>query len=203
MKTKNLAVGALVGVLTLALWWNFLMKPGRSEASKVKAETEVARTELQPLQAQLAQAQADQAHAATFKAQLASLQHAVPNSPALAEFIRNANGIADASHISWQSVTHGPPAADATGVSSIAVGIVVKGTYEQVMDYLTRLGSLKRLVVVDGVAFAASGTTTPGATDSAAASTGPFSGTSELVLTITARMFVASPLPTPADAGTT
>jgi len=202
MKTKNLAVGALVAVLTLALWWNFLLKPSRSEASKVKAETAVARTELQPLQAKLAQAQADQAHAATFKAQLASLQHAVPNSPALAEFIRNANGIADASQISWQSVTHGPPAPDATGVSSIAVGIIIKGTYEQVMAYLTRLGSLKRLVVVDGVQFSSGGDA--GATAGAAGSTGPFSGTSQLLVTITARMFVASPTtPASADAATT
>ena len=112
MKTKNLAVGALAALLTLALWWNFLLKPSRSEASKVKAETAVARTELQPLQAQLAQAQADQAHAEAFKAQLASLKNAVPDSPALAAFIRNANGIADASNVSWQSVTHGPPAPD-------------------------------------------------------------------------------------------
>jgi Tfp pilus assembly protein PilO len=194
MKTKNLAVGALAALLTLALWWNFLLKPSRSEASKVKAETAVERTKLQPLQAQLAQAQTDQAHAAAFKAQLASLQRAVPDSPALAAFIRNANATADASQISWQSVTHAAPIPDATGVSSIAVGITIKGTYGQVMAYLSRMASLERLLVIDGVQFASSGTesTDPGA-NPAAASTGPFSGASELLVTITARMFEVSP----------
>jgi Tfp pilus assembly protein PilO len=147
------------------------------------------------LEAQLAQAKADEAHAKEFQAQLDSLQQAIPNSPALAAFIRNANGIADASGISWQSVTHGPPAPDATGVAVITVGIQIKGTYEQVMDYQSRLSALNRLLVVDGVQLASAGSTdAPGspATDGAGASTGPFSGGSELAGTITARMFATS-----------
>jgi Tfp pilus assembly protein PilO len=194
MKTKNLAVSALIGLLTLALWWNFLLKPSRSEASKVKAETATEQTKLQPLQAQLAQANIDAAHAGTFKARLAVLKHAVPDSPELANFIRDANAIADASHISWQSVSHGPPTTSATGVSSIAVGIDIKGTYEQVLDYFGRIAALKRLVVLDNLTFASGGVTGTGAgstTGSAGnASTGPFSGGSTLAVTITGRMFL-------------
>jgi Tfp pilus assembly protein PilO len=192
MKTKNLAVGALAAALTLALWWNFLLKPTQKQASKVKAETTMERTKLQPLEAQVAQAQADAAHASTFKAQLAVLQHAVPDSPALADFIRDANAIADASRISWQSVTHGPPTPGTAGVASITVGIQIRGTYEQVRDYLGRIAALSRLLVLDNVQFAAVGatTTTPGgAAAGPASSTGPFVGGTELTVTITARMF--------------
>ena len=196
MKTKNLAVSALIGLLTLALWWNFLLKPSRSEASKVKAETATERTKLQPLQAQLAQANLDAAHAGTFKARLAVLKHAVPDSPELANFIRDANAIADASHISWQSVSHGPPATSADGVSSIALGIDIKGTYEQVLDYLVRIAALKRLVVLDNLTLAAVGATDTGAgatTDGGVnASTGPFSGGSTLAVTISGRMFLTA-----------
>ena len=190
MKTKNLAVGALVGLLTLALWYNFLLKPTNAQASKVKAETETERTKLQPLQAQLAQANIDAAHAGTFKARLAVLKHAVPDSPELANFIRDANAIAEASNISWQSVTHGPPTPGDAGVASITVGIQIKGTYEQVLDYLGRIaeaattGRHRQRAVQRGRHHRRRSRQTGGG-----ASTGPFSGASELTVTITARMF--------------
>jgi Tfp pilus assembly protein PilO len=204
MKTKNLAVGALVGVLVMALWYNFLLKPSRSDASKVKAETEVERTKLQPLQAQLAQANLAAAHAGTFKARLAALKHAVPDSPELANFIRDANAIADASHITWQSVSHGLPAIGADGVSSIAVSIDIQGTYEQVLDYLGRIAALKRLVVLDNLSFSSAGTTGTGATTGSAvdASTGPFSGGSTLAVTMTGRMFETAPVGAVTTGGT-
>ena len=197
MKTKNLAVGGLIAVLTLALWYNFLLKPSRSEASKVKAETATEQAKLPPLQAQLAQANNDAAHAGAFKARLAALKHAVPETPELANFIRDANGIAVASGIQWQSVTHGTPLPGEAGTASIAVGIQIKGTYEQVVDYLTRMSALRRLLVLDSVQFTATAATTaaatPGATPGAAPganeSTGPFSGGSVLSVTIAARMF--------------
>ena len=201
MKTKNLAVGALVGLLTVALWYNFLLKPTNSKVSKVKAETATERTKLQPLQAQVAQANIDAAHAGTFKARLAVLKRAVPNSPELANFIRDANAIAAAAGITWQSVTHGPPTLGVGGVDAISVGIQVKGTYEQAMEYLTRLSKLQRLLVVDNVTFSSAGTTGAG-TGGAAASTGPFSGASSLSVTISARMFETPSDLSAATAGT-
>lgn len=191
MKTKNLAVGALVGVLVLALWYNFLLKPTNAKVSKVKAETETERAKLQPLQAQLAQANIDAAHADTFKARLAVLKQAVPDTPDLANFIRDANALAAASNLTWVSVTHGAPTPDASGVVSISVGIQIKGSYEQVLDYLGRIAKLQRLVVIDGVVFSSAGTTGAGAgaAGGAGASTGPFSGASELSVSITSRMF--------------
>jgi Tfp pilus assembly protein PilO len=191
MKTKNLAVGALVGLLTLALWYNFLLKPTRSQASKVKAETETERAKLPPLQAQVAQANIDAAHADTFKARLAELERALPDSPDLANFIRDAYGIAVASNLEWQSVSHGEPTIAEDGMQSIAVGIQVKGTYEQVLDYLGRIAKLKRLLVIDSLQFTAASTTGAGAGGATAvdATTGPFSGGSMLSVTIAARIF--------------
>jgi Tfp pilus assembly protein PilO len=89
------------------------------------------------------------------------------------------------------SVTHGPPTPGVDGVTSITLGIQVKGTYEQVVDYLTRLAALQRLVVVDGVQLGTAGDTGAGTGTSASGggSTGPFSGATKLSAVISARMF--------------
>jgi hypothetical protein len=55
------------------------------------------------------------------------------------------------------------------------------------MDYLTRVKSLKRMLVVDSVQFSSGGGDS--SAGGAAASTGPFSGASQLSVTIAARMF--------------
>lgn len=193
MKTKNTMVGVLAGVLVLALWWTVLLKPTRAKASKVRSDTAVEQQKLDPLQTQLVKAQHDAAHAAEFKAELDSLQKAMPGSPALATFIRDANAIASATGVSWESVTHGQPTLGVGGVISISLGIQVKGTYEQVVEYLTRLAALQRLVVVDGVQLSTAASTgaTTGSSASSGGSTGPFSGGSQLSATITARMFVS------------
>jgi Tfp pilus assembly protein PilO len=193
MKTKNTMVGVLAAVLVLALWWTVLLKPTRAKASKVRSDTEVQQQKLDPLQTQLATAQRDAAHAAEFKAELDSLQKAMPGSPALAAFIRDANAIASAASVSWQSVTHGPPTPGVDGVLSISLGIQVQGSYAQVVDYLTRLAALQRLVVVNGVQLSTAASTgaETGTSASSGGTTGPFSGGTMLSATITAQMFVS------------
>jgi Tfp pilus assembly protein PilO len=203
MKTKNLAVGILAALLVTALWYTFVLKPIRAQTTKVKADTASERAKLAPLQAQVAQAEKDASHEAAFKAELQSLQAAMPDSPALAAFIRDANGIAAASGVSWQSVTHAPPVQGADGVMTITVGITIKGSYAQVMEYLGRLAQLQRLFVVDSVGFNPAADTASGGANSGGAgspsssgggstanlSTGPFSGASEVAVTISGRMF--------------
>jgi Tfp pilus assembly protein PilO len=198
MKTKNLAVGVLAALLVTALWYTFVLKPIRAQTSKVKADTASERAKLEPLQAQVAQAQRDASHEAAFKAELLSLQLAMPDSPALAAFIRDANGIASAAGVTWQSVTHATPTPGTDGTMSIAVGIVVKGSYPQTMDYLGRLAALQRLFVVDNLSFnpaaessntgAGAGSPVPGGT-AASETTGPFSGGDQLTMTIAGRIF--------------
>ena len=203
MKTKNTMVGVLAAVLVLALWWTVLLKPTRAKASKVRSDTAVDQQKLDPLQTQLVKAQRDAAHAAEFKAELDSLQKAMPDSPALAAFLRDANAIASATGVTWQSVTHGPPTPGVDGVLSITLGIEVKGTYPQVVDYLTRLAALQRLVVVDGVQLVTSASTgaETGTSASSGGSTGPFSGATQLSATITARMFVSGGTPLSSSSG--
>jgi Tfp pilus assembly protein PilO len=202
MKTKNLAVSILVGVLVVALWYTMLLKPTRAKVAKAKTDTTEQEAKLAPLKANLAKAQHDAANAAALQAQLQSLQAAMPNTPALSAFIRDANGIASASGAQWLSVTHQAPVSGADGLMSITVGMQVQGTYGQVLDYVGRLASMKRLFVLDNLQLSTTSSATSGAAASADASTGPFSGGDELSATISGRMF-ATPAAAAAAAGTT
>jgi Tfp pilus assembly protein PilO len=189
MKTKNLAVGILVGVLLVALWYTMLLKPTRAKVTDVKAETQVQEDMLAPLQTLLGHARRDAANSAEIMAQLASLQAAMPETPALAAFIRDANSIASDSGVAWQSVTHAAPT-PGVGGTSITVGFQVRGTYGQVVDYLGKLATMKRLLVVDNLQLASgSSSATAGDAGAGAQSTGPFSGGDQLTATISARMF--------------
>ena len=205
MKTKNLAVSIIVAVLVVALWWTMLLKPTRAKVAKAKRDATAQEAKLAPLQQQLSQAQRDAAHAAEFKAQLESLQLALPNSPALAAFIRNANGIASAAGVKWQSVTHATPTPGLGGVQSIAVSLQVQGTYGHLVDYLGRLASMKRLFVVDTMQLAATTSSSTSATggDASSQSTGPFSGGDQLTATIAGRMFALPDASAAAALGTT
>jgi len=202
MKTKNLMVSILVGVLVLALWYTMLFKPTRAKATKAKAEAQTQQDQLAPLQAKLAQARNDAANAAEIKTQLADLQRALPDNPALAAFIRDANAIASASGVAWQSVTHAAPVPGIGGVNSITVGIQVKGTYGEVLDYVGKLAAMQRLLVVDNLQLSST-TSAGGAGDANATeqSTGPFSGGDLLSATISARMF-STPAAAAAAVGT-
>ena len=213
MKTKNLMVSVLAGVLVVALWWTMLLKPTRAKVAKAKTDTQTQEDKLAPLQRQLAQARQDASHAAEFKSQLESLQHALPDTPALSAFIRDANGIASAAGVQWQSVTHATPAPGGPGgVLSITVGMQVQGTYGQIVDYLGRLASMKRLMVVDNLQLspstsaagaASANASANGGANPANASTGPFSGGDQLTATISARMFATPSAAAAAAAGTT
>ena len=70
MKTKNLAMSIILGLLVLALWWTMLLKPTRAKVAKAKTDAQAQEAKLAPLQTQLAQARRDASHAAEFKAQL-------------------------------------------------------------------------------------------------------------------------------------
>jgi Tfp pilus assembly protein PilO len=203
MKSRNLAVGGVVAVLVIALWFMFVLKPMRSDTSKAHKEVVEAERQTLGLQARLAQV-SDKARNEQTKAELATLHAAVPATPQLSTFIRGANAIAAASGVSWQSVTPGE-ISRATGGTTISLGIQVKGGYAQVLDYMQRLQDLSRLVIVDNVNI---GSATEGAAGAPGGSGGGVFASETgadvaLNLQITGRMFIASPTaPTATDPAT-
>jgi Tfp pilus assembly protein PilO len=156
-------VGALVAAFVLVLWYMMLFSPTSSKASKANKATAAANEEAQTLQANIRKVapvgNGDQ------KALEAKLEAAIPKSPAEAEFLRQLDTIKAATGVQFQSVAPGPPT-PAGGLTSISVNISVKGSVQQVMSYLGRLETLKRLFVTDTL-----GVTATSAEASAGAST--------------------------------
>ncbi len=107
MKTKNLMVGILVGVLVLALVVHDAAEADAREGLEGQGrERRRSRTSSRRSRRSSRRPAADAAHAAEIKAELDALQRRCPTIAALADFIRDANAIASASGVAWQSVTH-------------------------------------------------------------------------------------------------
>jgi Tfp pilus assembly protein PilO len=175
------AAGAL-----LVLWFLLLWGPqgGRLEDAKERRET--AEDENGTLEARLARLQEAQDRAPQLLADLERLRSAVPDDPALAQFILDANEIADSAGVDFLSIAPGPPSPSQTGGPPVvALQITVNGGYFEVLDYLDRLDSLSRIVVIDSL------TLTPAAE----------AGLLNISVQLGARMFTSSLLPT-AEAAT-
>jgi Tfp pilus assembly protein PilO len=193
---KNLAVAALLGALVLVLWNTMLYSPAKSKASKANSAAAAAETRAKSLQTQLKVAQRE---ATSRKDQTAKLEAAVPADPKLGQFLRDANAIATAAGVDWPTVQPVAPVIS-NGLSSATIGLTVKGSYGQLLDYLHRLTAAKRLFVIDTVNFTASASASTGSNGQSA--NGPptgevFAGPGEpptLQLQISGRMFsVATP----------
>ena len=211
MKSKNLIVGAIAGVLVLALWYVFLLSPINSLKSKAHKATVAAQKDLQAAQAHLSQLHDLQARSKQIDRQVAKLRAAVPVNPAISTFIRQANQIADETQVAWQSVTPTQSAAAVgavLGPTPVGLGIQVKGGVHEVLDYIDHLMALPRVVVIDQIQV------TPGSDATGAAAVGGppagdiFAGQGgppTLTVQITARMFTAPPssATAAADAGST
>ena len=154
MKSKNLIVGAIAGVLVLALWYVFLLSPINSQKSKAHKATVAAQKDLQAAQAHLSQLHDLQARSKQIDRQVAKLRAAVPVNPAISTFIRQANQIADETQVAWQSVTPTQSAAAVgavLGPTPVGLGIQVKGGVHEVLDYIDHLMALPRVVVIDQI----------------------------------------------------
>jgi Tfp pilus assembly protein PilO len=191
-----------VGLLVIVLLWYFLLyAPLGDDLSSAQAQTSEEQKKTDGLQADLARLQAQAKNSTQQAALLRRLDAAVPEQPDLAEFIIQANDIADQSGISFLSIAPSPPAAG-TGASVINLTISINGSFFQLQDYLRLLEKLERLVIVDGITISASSGSSgsTGSTDTTVSS----SGTS-LSVTLTGRMFTrAAPATGSADgSGTT
>jgi Tfp pilus assembly protein PilO len=158
VKTKNLLVAALAVLLVGMLWYRVVYSSMGSQAAKANQAADEAETRAKTLDAQLRALTGDAGKRAPNRASLDELKAAVPDSPALAQFLRQTDAIRAASGVTFQSITPTAPAA-AGGLATINVNISVQGTYAQVRDYVSRMLSLPRLVVVDNLSYTAAAAT--------------------------------------------
>jgi Tfp pilus assembly protein PilO len=188
MRSRVIAVGALLCVVVLIIWNLFIFAPKGRSLSHAKKDTQAAQQTESTLRATLTRLQSISRNGPEIAAELDKLSAAVPDSPDLDGFILSANQIAVKSGIDWLSVSPGVVTAGTTGPSVIPLSVTIKGGFFQVLDYLNRLEAMGRFVVVDSINVAAGAASSTGG---AAAATGPPS----LSVTLAGRMFTRAAPP--------
>ena len=177
-----IAIAAGAAVVVLVIWYVFLWGPRNSALSKAKKRTAAAESLQTQLQTQLSRLKAAQQSEPTKRAQLEALREAVPDQPNVAQFLLDTNDSATKSGIDFLSVSLAQPGAGSgQKPASIGLGISVTGGYFQVLDFVNRLLSAPRLVVISGLNVSAAG-----ASSTAAASSGT------LTVQITAAMYTTA-----------
>ncbi|MDQ1436107.1 MAG: Pilus assembly protein PilO [Actinomycetota bacterium] len=162
VKTKNFMVGALVVLLVAALWYRVVYSPMESKASKAKTAAHDADAQAKSLRAQI-DGTSRGSKAKTTDPDAAVMHEAIPDDAAEASFLRSMDALLVSTGVTWQSVTPTAPVV-AGSLSTITVSVTVQGTQDQVKAFVSGLGGLKRLFVVDNISLS------PGGSKSAAGS---------------------------------
>jgi Tfp pilus assembly protein PilO len=178
---------AVIGALVLLYGWNsaFLAPRGRARVQAAK-ELSAALKDQSDLRQSLAQLRTLAANTKTREAELARLGTLIPADTDLAGAILILNDTAKQAGVDWSSFTPSTPSAAAGGGPlTLSITMSIGGSFGQVFDYMRRLETLDRLVVVDSLQLNGAG----GA-----------SGQTKLQAEIRARMFGAGTGPAPAPA---
>ena len=195
---RRYVLAAVAAVLTVAVFFLFLLSPKLKDISEVRDQIEQAQDENQTLRNRLRQLQTAQRDEPTTRARLAVFDRLLPPTPELPSLIRQLQTAATASGIDLRSIAPSPPGAltGRTGVQVVTVTIQVVGGFFRLQSLLTRLEELERVVEVTSIAISPQ--------------TDVVSGLFTLSSTITFRMYVVAPnaspggaAPTPAPSPTT
>jgi type IV pilus assembly protein PilO len=205
VKRSVLIGGAVGAVVVILLWYFLLFSPTSSDLKDTRDQVSGVQSENQELENTIRQLKALSRNSVEQQAKLRTLRAAIPSTPDLGEFILQANEIASASGIDWLSIAPTPPAASTGGgpTSTIAISMQIQGQFSAVLDYLSRLEDLERLVVVDTVNVSASSTEGATGGGGGTGSDASVTGAPNLSVTITGRMFTdAQPAVAPGSGST-
>jgi Tfp pilus assembly protein PilO len=181
--TPQRVIGVAAGgvVVLVVLWWLLLWGPREKAYSQARANAQSAAANVQSLQAQLSQLRSAQTQSgqANQQKQLATEEAAIPSSPQLAQVILGINSAAETSGVNFLGISPSQPST--TGPASAApypinVTLTINGGYYQLLDFINRIESLPRLVVISGLDIS-----------------GGSSGGAELNVSVTAKIFTSKP----------
>ncbi len=190
LKPRVVAAGAGALVVVVVIWYLALWSPTQRSYDQAKASAQASAASVQSLQAQIAQLRASQTAQgqAALGAKLAIETAAIPAVPDLSGLIDQVSAAATQSGVTFTSISPAQPAANAavaTGPQLIAVAIDVSGGYYQIIDFINRLDTMPRLMVIMGVDLGAGG------------------AGSELTATLSTDVFMSKPIAAPSTTTTT
>ena len=190
--SKAVIALAVMGAIVALYGWNTVFLGPRNKArAAVHKELSAARQEEQDLRMNMAQLRKLAADTRSREAELASLGRLVPADADMDGAILALDEVAKQAQVGMTAFVPSPPAAGAGGgPATVALALTIDGTFDQIFDYLRRVETLDRLVVIDSLQLAAggNGAGTPGA------------GPPKLAAQIKARLFAATGPAAPAAA---
>jgi type IV pilus assembly protein PilO len=186
---------AVMGAVVAAYGWNSVFLGPRNRArAAVHTELAAARQQEQDLRQNMAQLRKLAADTQSREAELTRLGRLVPADADLAGAILALDETAKQAQVSMGSFVPSPPAATAGGgPATVGVTMTINGTFDQMYDYLSRVETLDRLVVIDSIQLAGGGNDT---------GNGP-AGPLKLAAQIQARLFAATGSAAPTRAAAT
>jgi Tfp pilus assembly protein PilO len=157
MKARLVFLGA-VAVLVGA-WFTLAWRPASAHIVAAHERRHAAAQQVETLKMQLAGLRAAARHVPQLELDAGQLRAAVPDDPQLALLLLEANDAATRSGVAYLTITPTPPAAPSVpgAASEIRLAIDVQGRYAQVLDFVDRLSSLPRALVVDTVSLTPEG----------------------------------------------
>jgi Tfp pilus assembly protein PilO len=175
---------AVMGAIVVFYGWNSVFLGPRNQArAAVRKELSAAGQQEQDLRANMAQLRRLAADTKSREAELARLGRLVPANADMAGAILALDEAAKQAQVGMASLVPSPLAAAAAGgPATVSVAMTIDGTFDQIFDFLRRLESLDRLVVIDSLQLAAGG--------NGAAS--PGAGPPKLAAEIKARLFAVT-----------
>ncbi|HEX4429780.1 MAG TPA: type 4a pilus biogenesis protein PilO [Frankiaceae bacterium] len=189
-RRATIIVAAVAGLAVLAGGWFLLVKPVRSDISKVKAQTTQQQSDNDSSRLQLQSMQSIAKHLPAEKAELAVLSQRVPNQVELPAILRSMQALAKASGVTLATITPAVPTplTGAPGIDTVAINLAVSGGYAEVEQFDSALEGLQRTFLVSGFTLTGSGGTSGAGTPAA-------STTTTITATFTGRVLVHTTAP--------
>jgi Tfp pilus assembly protein PilO len=157
-----IALAVMGAVVALYGWNSMLLGPRNRARAAVQKELTTARQQEQDLRQNMARLRKLAADTKSREAELARLGRLVPPHADMAGAILALDEAAKQAQVSMASFVPSPPVAGAAGgPATVSVAMNIDGTFDQLVDYLSRLEGLDRLVVLDSLQLAAGGNGAP------------------------------------------
>ena len=158
---------AVMGAVVAAYGWNSMFLGPRNRArATVQQDLSAARQQEQDLRSNMAQLRKLAADTKGREAELASLGRLVPTDADMDGAILALDDAAKQAQVNMATFIPSPPAAgSAGGPATMGLAMTIEGTFGQLFDYLRRLETLDRLVVIDSLQLSSggNGAASPGA----------------------------------------
>lgn len=198
---RSVVLGTIGAVILIFLiWWFLLWGPRNRSYNDANAAGQQADSQVQQLRAEVSRLKSIRQQIPELQAEMARLQAAVPDKPELDQIILRLNSAAVDAGVDLLSISPTQPTATsathtagaAGGPPAIKIALSLKGGYEELLDFINRIDSPPRLLVIDTLGLS-SNATTPGASPTG----GPAGGGSaaELNISMSVRVFVTTAPP--------